>query len=234
MLSGRTIRRWLIGTAVLAVVAVAAGYDWSGAPGEARLVAFESLANTGTGETCEWEVAAPQYPSYAASFAAPGAAAMQFPDADARLGVAKRQPLTFIQDPYPSWSSIAVDPGPQRDRGDRREPLPHHGLRPHRGDAGVGRSHDAEARHQRPEHAYAVRERCLHRPPTGEIYVINNDTVHNTTIYGRKANGDSPPDREFIVAATATSAPRWTSRGRRCTSRCSTTARSWSRRSRRG
>ena len=32
MLSGRTIRRWLIGTAVLAVVAVAAGNDWSGAP----------------------------------------------------------------------------------------------------------------------------------------------------------------------------------------------------------
>ena len=35
--------------------------------------------------------------------------------------------------------------------------------------------------------------------PTGEIYIINNDTVHNTTVYGRQAKGDSPPDREFIV-----------------------------------
>ena len=109
MLSRRIVRRWLIGTAVAAiVVTVAAGNDWTGTPGEARLVAFESLSATSAGETCEWEVAAPQHPSYAASLAAPGAAT-QFSDADARLGVAKRQPLTFIQDPYPNFSSIAVD-----------------------------------------------------------------------------------------------------------------------------
>ena len=35
--------------------------------------------------------------------------------------------------------------------------------------------------------------------PTGEIFVINNDTVHNTTVYDRNANGDAPPLREFIV-----------------------------------
>ena len=119
MLSGRTIRRWLIGTAVLAVVAVAAGYDWSGAPGEARLVAFESLANTGTGETCEWEVAAPQYPSYAASFAAPGAAATQFPDADARLGVAKRSAPDLYSGSVPELELDRRRSRPQRDRDDR-------------------------------------------------------------------------------------------------------------------
>src|SRR5262245_50828113 len=101
----RVVRRLLIGIAVAAVVTLAAGSHWSGAGGEARLVAFESLPPN-FGETCEWELAAPQYPSYAA---APAAAA-QLPSADARIEVAKRPPLTFIQDPYPSFSSIAVDP----------------------------------------------------------------------------------------------------------------------------
>ena len=63
------------------------------------------MANFGANETCEWETAAPQFPSYAAS-----TALGQLPPANARLDVAKRPPVTFIQDPYPSWSSIAVDP----------------------------------------------------------------------------------------------------------------------------
>jgi DNA-binding beta-propeller fold protein YncE len=39
-----------------------------------------------------------------------GVVGAQLPDGNARLAAAARQPLRFIQDPYPSYSSIAVDP----------------------------------------------------------------------------------------------------------------------------
>jgi len=100
-------RPGVIGCAALAAIAaVTLGIGWHSSPGEARLVAFEPMASFGANETCEWETAMPQFPSYAAA----GAAAAQLPSADARLAVAKRPPLTFIQDPYPNFSSIAVDP----------------------------------------------------------------------------------------------------------------------------
>src|SRR5688572_22662470 len=104
-----SIRRWFIGVAVIAaVVALASATSRSATPAEARLVAFEPMANFGAGETCEWESATPQFPSYASY--APAGAAAQMPPANARLAVAKRPPVTFIQDPYPNYSSIAVDP----------------------------------------------------------------------------------------------------------------------------
>jgi DNA-binding beta-propeller fold protein YncE len=198
MLSRRIIRRWLIGiAAVAAVVTFGVGGNWSGTPGEARLVAFESLVNSGAGETCEWEVAAPQYPSFAASFAAPGAA-VQLPAANARLAVAGRQPLTFIQDPYPSFSSIAVDPvrneivmtDENRFRimvYDRLATTPASAEQttPKRVISGLN------------THTQYASDVYID-PPSGEIYVINNDTVHNTTIWGREAKGDAPPDREFV------------------------------------
>src|SRR5688572_20961333 len=77
----------------------------TGPAGEARLIAFEPLPEFAD-ETCEWEVASPQLSSYAAA----GASAAQMPPADARMAVTSRAPATFIQDPYPSFSSIAVDP----------------------------------------------------------------------------------------------------------------------------
>ena len=109
MLARSIVRRWPIGIAAVAAVGTFAATSghWGRTPGEAQLVAFESLASSGANETCEWEVAGPQLsPSYAA-YAAPAAGGMQLPPANARMDVAKRQPLTFIQDPYPSFSSIA-------------------------------------------------------------------------------------------------------------------------------
>src|SRR5215210_4421653 len=101
MLSSRIVRRWLTGImAVTAVLTLAVGFHWAGAPGEAQLVAFQPLVAAGATETCEWEAASPQIPSYASY--APAAAGAQVPSADARMEVARRQPLTFIQDPYPS------------------------------------------------------------------------------------------------------------------------------------
>jgi DNA-binding beta-propeller fold protein YncE len=189
-----TVRRWLLGIGVVAAVfALAAATNRSVTP-EARLVAFEPMAHFGANETCEWETAAPQFPSYAAA----GAAAAQLPPADARLAVAKRPPLTFIQDPYPNYSSIAVDPvrneivvtDENRFRimvYDRTAvtPASAEATTPKRVINGLN------------THTQYASDVYID-PPTGEIYVINNDTVHNTTIYGRQANGDSPPDREFV------------------------------------
>ena len=190
-----SVRRWLIGFAVVAAAALfSVGSHWSNAPAEARLVAFESLASTGAGETCEWEVAGPQFPSYAA----PAAAGMQLPPADARMEVARRQPLTFIHDPYPSFSSIAVDPvrneivmtDENRFRimvYDRLAVTP----------ASAEQTTPKRVINGLNTHTQYASDVYVD-PPTGEIYVINNDTVHNTTIYGRAAAGDAPPDREFV------------------------------------
>ena len=112
--------------------------------------------------------------------------------------MAKRQPLTFIQDPYPSFSSIAVDPvrnevvmtDENRFRilvYDRTKETPASAVQstPKRTITGVN------------THTQYASDVYID-PPSGEIYVINNDTVHNTTIWGRKADGDAPPDREFV------------------------------------
>jgi len=187
-------RPGVIGCAALAAIAaVTLGIGWHSSPGEARLVAFEPMASFGANETCEWETAMPQFPSYAAA----GAAAAQLPSADARLAVAKRPPLTFIQDPYPNYSSIAVDPvrneivvtDENRFRimvYDRTAvtPASAEATTPKRVINGLN------------THTQYASDVYIDQP-TGDIYVINNDTVHNTTIYGRKADGDSPPDREF-------------------------------------
>jgi DNA-binding beta-propeller fold protein YncE len=199
MLARSLIRRWLIGIAGVAAVVTfaAASGHWGRTPGEAQLVAFESLASSGANETCEWEVAGPQFPSYAA-YAAPAAGGAQLAPANARMDVAKRPPLTFIQDPYPSFSSIAVDPvrnevvmtDENRFRilvYDRTKETPASAMQttPKRTITGVN------------THTQYASDVYIDQP-TGEIYVINNDTVHNTTIWGRKAEGDAPPDREFV------------------------------------
>ncbi len=176
-------RRGLIGcAAIAAIAAVTLGIGWHQAPAEARLVAFEPMANFGANETCEWETATPQFPSYAAAAAG---AAVQQPSADARLEVAKRPPLTFIQDPYPNFSSIAVDPmrneivmtDENRFRimvYDRTAVTP----------ASAEASTPKRVINGLNTHTQYASDVYID-PPTGEIYVINNDTVHNTTIYGR-------------------------------------------------
>lgn len=197
MLSRYRLGRVLLGVLVAAAASAVAFSGLSSGPiGEARLVAFEPLPDF-AGETCDWEAATPQSPSYAA---APAAAA-QRPDANARQAVATRQPLHFIQDPYPSFSSIAVDPV-------RNEVVVTDENRFRIMVYDRTASTPATAAQTEPKrvigglHAHTQYASDLYiDQPTGEIYVINNDTVHNTTIYGRAATGDVPPDREFIVMA---------------------------------
>lgn len=191
---GRLILGLLVATTAVAFT-IGNGVS-SGLVGEARLVAFEPLPEY-AGETCEWEVAAPE----PLSFAAAGVAAAQLPAADARMAVTGRPPLRVIQDPYPSFSSIAVDAARNEvvvtDENrfqilvyDRLAVTPASATRttPKRTISGL---------HTHTQYASDV----YIDSPTGDIYVINNDTVHNTTVYGRNANGDVAPDREFVVMA---------------------------------
>ena len=208
-------RRGLIGcAAIAAIAAVTLGIGWHQAPAEARLVAFEPMANFGANETCEWETATPQFPSYAAAAAG---AAVQQPSADARLEVAKRPPLTFIQDPYPNFSSIAVDPvrneivmtDENRFRimvYDRTAVTP----------ASAEADHP-EARHQRAEHAYAVCERRLYRP--ADRRDLRHQQRHGAQHDDLRPQGQRRRAARSRVRRrrTATSAPRSTNRARRCT-----------------
>jgi DNA-binding beta-propeller fold protein YncE len=189
--------QFLVALVVVAIAgAFAVGNGWlsSGNTGEARLIAFEALPEY-SGETCEWEVASPQTMSYAPA----GAAAAQLPAASARMAVTARPPARFIQDPYPSFSSIAVDPVRNEvvvtDENrfqimvyDRLATTPASAVQttPKRVINGLN------------THTQYASDLYIDQP-TGDIYVINNDTVHNTTIYGRNAKGDASPDREFIV-----------------------------------
>ena len=182
---------------VATAVALAQSYGLPvGQTAEARLVAFEQLPDYSEG-ICEWEVAVPQAPSYAAA----GAAMAQLPPANARLAVTGRKPLHFIQDPYPSFSSVAVDPvrnevvltDENRFRimvYDRLATTPASAeqTEPKRVIGGL---------HSHTQYASDV----YIDGPTGDIYIINNDTVHNATVFTRDQNGDVEPDREFNVMA---------------------------------
>ena len=184
----------LVVVTIAGAFAIGNGGLSSGSTGEARLVAFEALPDY-SGETCEWEVATPQAMSYAPA----AAAAAQLPDAGSRMAVTARPPVRFIQDPYPSYSSIAVDPVRNEvvmtDENrfqimvyDRLATTPASALQttPKRVINGLN------------THTQYASDLYIDQP-TGDIYVINNDTVHNTTVYGRNAKGDAAPDREFIV-----------------------------------
>jgi DNA-binding beta-propeller fold protein YncE len=198
MLSGRRLTHFIPALIVATIgggFALGTGAWSSGSTGEARLVAFEPLPDYAD-ETCEWEVAAPQQPP---SYAPAGAAGAQLPDGATRMAVTARPPARFIQDPYPSYSSIAVDPVRNEvvvtDENrfqimvyDRLATTPASAVQttPKRVISGLN------------THTQYASDVYIDQP-TGDIYIINNDTVHNTTIYGRNAKGDVQPDREFIV-----------------------------------
>lgn len=106
-MSFRYSRRVLLEVDIIAAIAaVAVGTGTTGSPGDARLVAFEPMSAFGAAETCEWDAAVAQPPriSYATA-----SVALQSPSTSARQRIATRAPLAFVQDPYPSFSSVAVD-----------------------------------------------------------------------------------------------------------------------------
>ena len=178
-------------------------------PGTAKLIAFEPLPAT-EGATCEWEVATPHTPGLPApvSFQAPRASASSQRTGDASdqvcagpgcAAVAARQPLRFIQDQAANFSSVAVDPvhnevviaDENRFRimvFDRMTNTP----------ASAASSEPKRVINGLHTHTQFASDVYVD-PPSGDIYVINNDTVHNTTVYSHTARGDVPPSREFVT-----------------------------------
>jgi DNA-binding beta-propeller fold protein YncE len=200
-------RRALIRSIVCApVVAAAAVFLLSGDPhaSSPRLVSVSPLPPS-LGETCTWDVATLEQPR------TPGVAAFQAPQPaasgrrerpeggicatlDCASATAKRQPLRFIQDPYAGFSAVAVDPVRNEvvllDENrfnilvyDRLANTPASAARtdPRRRIGGM-----------RTESEYV--SGVYIDPPSGDLYVVNNDTVHDLTVFSRNAQGDVPPD----------------------------------------
>jgi DNA-binding beta-propeller fold protein YncE len=197
-------RSWVVGVVIAAVTGlfmVAAERT----TGTAKLIAFEPLPAALTGETCEWEVATPHAGDGAVSLQARGGGAQGQPSSGQLCGgpgcaaVTAREPIRFIQDEAANFSSIAVDPvrnevvvtDENRFRVmvfDRTANTP----------PGVASTEPKRVINGLRTHTQFASDVYID-PPTGEIYVVNNDTVHNTTVYGRNASGDVPPDREFVT-----------------------------------
>jgi len=189
-------------TRAMGLLAVLAAFAWAAVgPGasifggaSARLVAFEPLPAYENGESCEWEVAAPQASNLPTSVSQlMPRAASQLPGAPA--GLTPRPPLRYIQDAYASFSGVSVDPVHNEvvfnDENKFRvmvydrlanTPAPGEVTQPKRAIGGLN------TRTQYNSGVYID-------PKDRHIYVVNNDTVHELTIYGPDKNGDVEPTR---------------------------------------
>ena len=164
--------------------------------GSARLVSIEPLPET-EGAICEWVPASARTTLLAAlrQERSSGQAAGSASSAE----TAKRPPLRVIRDPYPSFSSVAVDL--QRNEVvmtdenlfqvmvyDRQANTP------------------PTASMTEPKRVIAGKQTKIEfqcglyiDPQSGDIYAVNNDTVDTLVIFSRNAKGNVPPDRELYT-----------------------------------
>jgi DNA-binding beta-propeller fold protein YncE len=204
----------VVAPVVAAAIFVAFGGTWFGRTTAgsaiepqpaARLVSFNPFPMMDA-ETCTWEVATPEAPpaldttpvQLLAQTDQPGAGGRRAGSICATLDcaspTAQRKPLRFIQDPYHGYSGVAVDP--VRDEVvlldenrfnilvyDRRANTPAAAPRtePKRVIGGL----QTESEYVSGVHI---------DPSTGDLYVVNNDTVHNLAIFSRNAQGNVEPD----------------------------------------
>lgn len=156
--------------------------------GSAQLISVEPLPDMGS-EECQWTPA---------SASSTMSAAMQESAAAPSAGdSAKRAPLREIHDPYPSFSSIAVDVKHDEivltDENlfqvlvyDRRTNTP-------------ARATMSEPRRVIGGAKTKIEFQCALYidPANGDIYAVNNDTVDTLAIFSRNAKGNVAPDREI-------------------------------------
>ena len=162
--------------------------------GEARLVAVQA----DPGEECQWEPASAKMPLRAALQQMRASAA-----ADEGQGQAAemntRKPSRMIQDPYSSYSAVAVDPNNNEvvltDENlfnvlvyDRLANTPPSATmtEPKRMIGGLKTK---------------IEFQCglYIDPASGDIYAVNNDTVDTLVIFNRQVKGDQPPSRELAT-----------------------------------
>jgi DNA-binding beta-propeller fold protein YncE len=121
------------------------------------------------------------------------------PDDAARLAASQRKPLRIIQDRYPSFSSVAVDPIRNEvvltdenlfqvmvyDRLANTPPTAAT-LEPKRVLGGLKTKIEFQVG-------------LYVDPPTGDIYAVNNDTVDTLVVFSRQANGNVAPNGELFT-----------------------------------
>jgi DNA-binding beta-propeller fold protein YncE len=182
--------------------------------GDPRLISFErfpGMDNVGVadGDWCQWDEYVAQMNTPVQYTAEQQRGRQRQDDEDDAAGpetapaacsvggceaVATRRPLRFIQDPHPEFSSVAIDPL-------RNEVILN--------DENRFRIFVYDRLTNTPPDKSAVAKRWIGGlntktqyssgvyvdPGSGDIHVVNNDTVHELTIYGRDKQGDAPPDR---------------------------------------
>ncbi len=161
----------------------------------ARLVSITPLGPAGAmydGEYCEWMPASASEPL----------AGSLWQEADAAAGggdPATREPLRVILDPYPSYSSVAVD------------------IRNNEvvmTDENLFQVLTYDRLANTPPTATMTEPKRIIRgertkiefqcglyidPESGDIYAVNNDTVDTLVVFDRDARGDTPPTRELAT-----------------------------------
>jgi len=183
----------LAGVAALAAWIVLSGFgSQSRSGGQARLVSVTPLPAF-DGQYCEW---------VPASAAEPLAAALQeggAPRASGSSSTAARAPLRVIRDPYPSYSSVAVDlKNNEVVMTDENlfQVLTYDRL----ANTPPTASMTEPKRIIRGEQTKIEFQCGLYiDPESGDIYAVNNDTVDTLVIFSREARGDVPPTRELAT-----------------------------------
>lgn len=197
--SPRTIVRSVIVTPLVIAVAVLVLGPQS------RLISYQELPGSAT-DWCEWgdptlfdgTSMVARTAAYAGA-QAPGVIPNSTCSAEGCAGIAQRKPIHFIQDPNAGWTAVRVDTT-------RNEVLLndefHFGAYVY--DRTVVTPPTAErttpkrvlkgfkTKSQYNSDAYVD-------PRTGEIYLINNDSVPGLNVFSRDAQGDVPPDRELLT-----------------------------------
>jgi DNA-binding beta-propeller fold protein YncE len=195
-------RRFILPFTVALISAVGVGSVNEGG-GAGRLIAFDKFPEADP-MTCEWEVAAAdtaQGPALGVDARARflqrrgggGGGPQQFP-ALVPTATSTRAPLRFIQDPNPVFSSVVVDVARNEviltdenrfrifvyDRLANSAPTTR--TEPKRWIGGLST-------------ATQYQSSVYVDPPSGDIYAVNNDTVHEVSIFPRTAQGDVRPIR---------------------------------------
>lgn len=172
----------------------------------ARLVTFEPMSDL-IADSCAWEVAAPlrasqSNPSASGTPSGPykvvtwndAGDPVQAPSADAD------KPLRFVQDPYPSFSAVEVDPV-------RNEVVLMDGNRFNVMFYDRTVNTPRTATHTPPKRIIGGLKTLSQFPsdvyldPTnGDIYVPNNDSLEGMNVFSRKAQGNVAPDRHLQAA----------------------------------
>ena len=194
---------WPIIVACLAALTIVWSGGMSATPrttgtiGADRLVSVRPLADSGSGISPEPDICPFPGVTLAANVVqqAGSGAVTTVPSVRSRLGNINQKPLRHVQDPYPAWSSIAVnaenDMVVMTDENlyniveySRLDNTPPTGppTVPRRVIGGLN------TRAERVCGTYID-------PKTLEIYVTNNDTINWMPVFSREARGNAVPDR---------------------------------------